>query len=173
MQMSDDQTLLIRTASPEDLDALIELCAEHASYEGSMYDPQNKKERLSSALFSASPRLYAWVAEHQENAVGFATATQEFSTWEAASFLHMDCLYLREEVRGLGLGRLLVLEIAQLALRLGCINLQWQTPVWNEHAIRFYHHLGGKAKQKERFFLSRDALETLTQAKECPASQRK
>ncbi|BCL79075.1 hypothetical protein ccbrp13_15400 [Ktedonobacteria bacterium brp13] len=101
--MSDDQVFLIRAASPEDLDALIELCAEHAAYEGSMYDPQNKKERFFSALFSASPRLYAWVAEQQGNSVGFATATQEFSTWEAASFLHMDCLYLREEARGLGL----------------------------------------------------------------------
>ncbi len=59
MQTYDKHTLLIRAASPNNIDALVELCAEHAAYEGSMYDPRNKKARLASALFSASPRLYA------------------------------------------------------------------------------------------------------------------
>lgn len=84
----------------------------------------------------------------------------------------MDCLYLREETRGLGLGRQLVMEIASLAYRLGCVNVQWQTPVWNERAIRFYQRLGAKGKQKVRFFLPGDALETFLEKEErnphCP-----
>jgi GNAT superfamily N-acetyltransferase len=92
--------------------------------------------------------------------VGYATATQEFSTWDAACFLHMDCLYLREEARGLGLARQLVMEIASLAYRLGCVNVQWQTPVWNERAIRFYQRLGGEGKEKVRFVFGGEALET-------------
>src|ERR1700730_7122447 len=63
LQMSDHQKYFIRAASPSDIEALIELCAEHAAYEGASYDPRDKGERLSSALFSASPRLYAWVVE--------------------------------------------------------------------------------------------------------------
>ena len=141
--MSDNQKCLIRAVSLDDIEALIELCAEHAAYEGASYDrQQEKRERLSSALFSASPRLYAWVVEQHGELVGYATATQEFSTWDATSFLHLDCLYLREEARGTGLGRHLVLEIAWLACHLGCVNMQWQTPEWNEHAIRFYQRHG-------------------------------
>ena len=119
-----------------------------------IYYPRDKCERLSSALFSTSPRLYAWVVEQHGKLVGYATATQEFSTWDAASFLHMDCLYLREEVRGARLGRLLLREIARLALQLGCVNMQWQTPVWNKRAISFYQHLGAEGKQKVRFFFA-------------------
>ena len=158
--MSDTPKYLLRTASPSDIEALIELCAEHAAYEGTRYDPRDKCIRLADALFTASPRLYAWVVEQQSHLVGYATATQEFSTWDAASFLHMDCLYLREEVLGMGLGRLLLREIVRLALQLDCVNIQWQTPLWNEHAISFYQHLGAEGKQKVRFFFAEDALET-------------
>lgn len=164
MQMYDDHPFLIRAASPEDIEALVELCAEHAAYEDSRYDSRGKKERLSSALFSASPRLYAWVVEWDRKLVGFATATQEFSTWDAASFLHMDCLYLREEVRSLGIGRLLLREAAGLALKLGCLIMQWQTPAWNLRAINFYQRVGADTKQKIRFYLSGDTLETLAQS---------
>lgn len=158
--MSDTPTYLIRTALPDDIEGLIELCAEHATYEGTNYDLRGKRECLSAALFLTDPRVYAWVVVRNGYLVGYATATQEFSTWDAALFLHMDCLYLREEVRGYGLGRLLVEEIARLALQLGCVNVQWQTPTWNEHAIRFYQHLGAKSNQKVRFFFSGADLET-------------
>src|SRR5690348_9114331 len=156
--MSNCQKYLIRAALLDDIEALIELCAEHAAYEGAIYASQGKSERLSSALFSAPPCLYAWVVEENGKLVGYATASQEFSTWDAAPFLHMDCLYLREEIRGLGLGRLLVIEIASLALNLGCVNVQWQTPVWNKRAISFYQRLGAEGKHKVRFFLARDAF---------------
>lgn len=159
--MFDHQQCLIRPASPGDMEALVALCAEHAAYEGTFYDSRDKGEQLSAALFSPSPRLHAWVVEQQGRLVGYATATQEFSTWDAAVFVHMDCLYLREEVRGVGLGRLLMIEIAYLALTLGCVQVQWQTPAWNERAIRFYRRLGAEGKEKVRFCLPADALKTL------------
>jgi GNAT superfamily N-acetyltransferase len=150
--MSHRSTFVIRAASPGDMDALIELCAEHATYEEAPYDPQGKATCLAHALFATPARLHAWVVELRGRLVGYATAIQEFSTWDATSFLHLDCLYLREEARGAGLGRQLVLEIASLARHLGCINVQWQTPEWNERTIRFYQRLGAIGKQKVRFF---------------------
>lgn len=49
------------------------------------------------------------------------------------------------------------MEIASLAYRLGCVNVQWQTPVWNERAIRFYQRLGGKGKEKVRLVFGGEA----------------
>jgi hypothetical protein len=40
--MSHLSTFVIRAASPGDMDALLELCAEHAAYEGAPCDPQGK-----------------------------------------------------------------------------------------------------------------------------------
>jgi len=55
--MSHMSTFVIRPASPDDMDALIELCAEHAAYEGARYDPQGKASSLARALFATPARL--------------------------------------------------------------------------------------------------------------------
>ena len=39
------------------------------------------------------------------------------------------------------------------AQMLGCEAMQWQTPVWNEGAIRFYDRLGATRLAKQRYTL--------------------
>lgn len=138
---------------------LVELCAEHAAYEGAEYDPRGKAHRLSLALFSDPPRLHAWVAERGGQAVGYATASREYSTWDAAEYVHMDCLYLREDARGLGIGRDLVRAVAELARGFGCGRVEWQTPEWNGRAIAFYGRAGAAGKRKVRFALRTEGAE--------------
>ena len=86
--MSHMSTVVMRAALPGDMGAFIELCAEHSAYEGASYDPQGKADHLACALFAPSPRLHAWVVEQRGRLVGYATATQEFSTWDAFSPRH-------------------------------------------------------------------------------------
>ncbi|MGW1911840.1 N-acetyltransferase family protein [Streptomyces sp. NPDC002076] len=39
------------------------------------------------------------------------------------------------------------------ARRLGLAQVQWQTPAWNEEAVRFYDRLGARATEKLRYTL--------------------
>ena len=145
----------IRFVSPLDMDALIQLCAEHAAYEKAEYDPYGKKEALSLRLFSPPPPLYCLVVEQQtlpNPIIGYATYMKQFSTWDARYYLYLDCLYLNEQSRGQGLGERLMLRVKEEAQKLGLSEIQWQTPDFNEGAIRFYHRLGATSKNKERFF---------------------
>ena len=144
----------IRPATQSDLPELIELCALHAAYEQAPYEANGKQQKLASALFSAPPILYARVAEQGGKLLAYATATREFSTWNGDYFLHMDCLFVREQARGNGLGERLVDEIRRLATTLGCTHIEWQTPQDNVDAIRFYQRLGAVAKAKQRFALA-------------------
>lgn len=160
--------MMIRAVTPTDLEQLVLLCAEHAEYEKASYSPQGKSELLHTALFEQK-NLYAWVVEddntleNDNTLVGYATATLEFSTWDAAYFLHMDCLYLKAEARGQGLGEKLIREVAKLAKEKNCVNVQWQTPDWNLGAMNFYKRLGAISKNKVRFFLDREAIINLTE----------
>ena len=43
--------------------------------------------------------------------------------------------------------------VRQRAQMLGCEAMQWQTPVWNEGAIRFYDRLGATRLAKQRYTL--------------------
>jgi GNAT superfamily N-acetyltransferase len=85
--------------------------------------------------------------------VGYASWSLEASTWQAAEYAHLDCLYLREATRGRGAGRLLMGAVEAEARSAGAGELQWQTPAWNEGAIRFYRRTGARDDAKARFTL--------------------
>jgi len=144
----------LRPARPDDIGALVELCAEHAAYEQAEYSPEGKAARLAAHLFKPEPSVHCLVAEANGQVVGYATYSKEFSTWDAGHYLHMDCLYLKDTHRGLGIGEEIVKRIADEARKLGISLLQWQTPDTNTRAIRFYQRLGATAKAKLRMYLA-------------------
>jgi GNAT superfamily N-acetyltransferase len=150
----DSGAYTIRPARPLDIAELVALCNEHAHFERAAYDPAAKADRLADALFSASPRLYAWVALIEERGIiGYATAAPEYSTWAAREYLHMDCLFVRSARRGAGVGASLLHAVIGLARELGHHEVQWQTPQWNIDSSRFYRRHGGVDQHKLRFVL--------------------
>ena len=145
---------LIRDFQERDIHQLVGLCANHASYEKSDYKRDNKEAFLKNALLEDNASLKCWIVIVQGEMAGYATFTFDFSTWEARYYLHLDCLYLEEKFRGFGIGEEIMRRLIVVARQKGCVNLQWQTPVFNEHAIRFYERIGGKALDKKRFCVS-------------------
>lgn len=146
---------IIRSLQHDDLPALIELCRDHAIYEKASYEPANQAQNLAAHIFSDTPRLFCQVAVDKNGRLaGYCTWSLEYSTWKAASFIHMDCLYLQPYARNKKLGVLLMQKMVQHARELHIDEIQWQTPESNEHAIRFYNRIGASSKIKARFFLN-------------------
>ena len=142
---------LVRVARLCDIDEVVKLCSEHARFEKSSFSPEGKAYRLSGALFAGVPRLWCFVAECGGSVVGYATCTKDYSTWRAADFLHMDCLYLEPAYRNSGVGTEMMHRIARHAAALDCATVEWQTPAWNANAARFYQNLGATSSEKVRF----------------------
>ena len=144
----------IRNAEPNDIDEIIRLCAEHAAFEQTEFSPAGKAEKLAKFLFSDTPRLFCLLAESgDEEVLGYATFMQEFSTWDADFYLHMDCLFLRSHARNFGIGEQLMKEIARRTKELNCQQLQWQTPTFNEKGSKFYDRIGATSKEKLRLYV--------------------
>ncbi|MFD9396261.1 GNAT family N-acetyltransferase [Streptomyces sp. NPDC060000] len=145
----------VRHAERSDLPRVAELAAQHAEYERAAPPVPDLAKRLAVLLFDTpTPRLYCLVAELPDGeVVGYATCSPELSTWECREYLLMDCLFLVPGHRGLGLGALLMDAVAAQARSLGLSEVQWQTPAWNEGAIRFYARLGALGTDKRRFSL--------------------
>ncbi|HEX8378815.1 MAG TPA: GNAT family N-acetyltransferase [Pedobacter sp.] len=143
----------IRLCEESDLAQLVELCSNHAAYEEAPYSAVRKEELLSAALFADTPKVFCQVVESGENLVGYFSYTFDFSTWDAGTFLHLDCLYLEPEVRGNRIGERIMLVLRDIARKKNCVNIQWQTPVFNERAIKFYNRMGATSKDKVRFTL--------------------
>ena len=145
---------VIRKCAVSDLPALIELCYDHAQFEQTPYDRNGKLELLNEAVFSDSPKLNCYVIDSAEKLAGYFTFTFDFSTWDAQQFLHMDCLYLEAEFRGMKIGEKVFELLKAIAKENNCVNIQWQTPEFNTRAIGFYNRIGGMGKKKMRFFIN-------------------
>jgi len=146
----------MRNARESDLDGIVALCAEHAEYEHASFDPDAARQNLGRFLFAGQPRAWCIVAEVGGELAGYAAYSLEFSTWRAAEYLHMDCLFVRAAHRNGGLGRLLLDAIIEVATAHGCASIEWQTPAWNTDAIRFYDRLGAIGSPKVRYRLATD-----------------
>ena len=144
----------IRKATENDLSGIIRLCKDHAAFERCAYEEEGKEEGLHTALFSNPPKLYCYVVEIAGNVVGYFSYTFDYSTWDAQSFLYLDCLYLDPEWRGQRIGESIFTLLRSIATENNCVNIQWQTPSFNERAIKFYHRIGGTGKDKVRFFIN-------------------
>lgn len=142
----------IRRAGAADLRRLLPLCAEHAAYERLAYSTDGGEDELARGLRTG--RLHAWIAMDASTAIGYVSATLDFSTLDRATFLHMDCLYVREAWRGRGVGHQLWKAVHAFARAQGCRNMQWQTPEWNVDAARFYRRLGAMEAIKRRYVLT-------------------
>jgi GNAT superfamily N-acetyltransferase len=142
---------VVRPAQSQDLEGILVLCAEHAAFERASFRMEDARGRLGSLLFGEAPRARCLVAQAGGTLVGYATYALEFSTWRAAEYVHMDCLFVREGFRDAGLGGLLLRNVAEGAAVLGCDIVEWQTPSWNRDAIRFYDRAGAVKSEKMRY----------------------
>jgi GNAT superfamily N-acetyltransferase len=144
---------IIKKCTENDLSKLVELCGKHSDFEKAVYDPTGKVSLLKKALFSLTPSLYCYLIECNSTPQGYFTFTIDFSTWDASTYLHLDCLYLEPSFRGYGIGEDVFEKLKEIAKLHNCTNIQWQTPDFNVRAQKFYNRIGGKGTNKVRFFL--------------------
>ncbi|MDW6019197.1 GNAT family N-acetyltransferase [Vibrio plantisponsor] len=138
----------IRMSCSDDVYDIWQLMCEHADYEGHTLVVSDQLHCLENHTYPAA----IWVVEIDSRVVGYMSLIKQFSTWEMKHYLYLDCLYLRPEVRGKGLGKAMMMKASELADELSLSEIQWQTPTSNTNAIGFYRKLGAINKEKQRFF---------------------
>ena len=145
---------IIRKLEEKDLATLVKLCQNHADYEQATYNVTNKVQLLKEVIFANNPKLYCYVIESGVKLGGYFSFSIDFSTWDAQVFLYLDCLYLEPQFRGKKIGEVVFKKLKEIAKHNKCVNIQWQTPIFNKAAIKFYNRIGGIGKDKVRFFIN-------------------
>ncbi|WP_436492045.1 N-acetyltransferase family protein [Actinokineospora sp. HUAS TT18] len=132
----------IRRIKPSDVDAVVGLVHELADYERAPQDCHLTTEQLHAALFADAPALFGHVAVVDGEVVGCSLWFLNFSTWRGTHGIYLEDLYVRPTQRGSGLGKALLLTLAQECVERGFERLEWSVLDWNEPAIGFYKSLG-------------------------------
>jgi len=133
---------VIRPARPVDVPAIYQLIRDLADYEHALPEVTGTEDDLHRSLFGPKPAVYAHVAEHEGQVGGFALWFLNYSTWVGQHGIYLEDLYVKPELRGLGLGRALLAELAALCVERGYGRLEWWVLDWNEPARGFYASLG-------------------------------
>ncbi len=120
---------------------ILELIKELADYERALDEVSATAGGLRSALFAPQPAVFAHVAEADGEVVGFALWFLNFSTWLGGHGIYLEDLYVTPAMRGRGVGKALLAELAGICVRRGYGRLEWWVLDWNEPAIGFYRSI--------------------------------
>ncbi len=139
--------LHIRPATPEDCQLMLALVRELAEYERAPEQVVATEADYLRDGFGEHPRFRAEIAEWDAAPAGFCLYFYNWSTWVGRPGLYLEDLFVRPAFRGKGVGKALLVHLAQVAVREGCGRFQWQVLDWNEPALRFYESLGAKVQR--------------------------
>jgi GNAT superfamily N-acetyltransferase len=135
----------VRPIQTRELDELLPLVAGYQRFYGAEPDGQRNRRFFSRFLHPSDEGLLlgAWVSGAL---AGFATLYWFFSSTKAADSVLMNDLFVREDVRGAGIGRALIQSALEEARRRGAAHLEWYTAPDNLVAQRLYESVPGAGR---------------------------
>jgi len=154
--------LTIEPARRADAPLILQLIRELAEYERLAHVVTATEDDLLRTLFGPNPGAEVRLARWDGAPAGFALFFPNYSTFLGKPGLYLEDLFVRPEYRGRGVGRALLRELANIAIRRGHGRLEWCVLDWNAPAIDFYQKLGAEPMSDWTVFrLAGDALARL------------
>ena len=131
------KSTFVRNAFPSDMNRVLELIQELATYEKAPNEVINTVENLLRDCFGERKICDCIVAEMDKEVVGFALFFTGYSTWKGRT-LYLEDILVTDACRGQGIGALLIEKVVEIAKERNVKRMDWQVLEWNEPAINFY-----------------------------------
>ncbi|KAF1345100.1 acyl-CoA N-acyltransferase [Delphinella strobiligena] len=151
----------ITHATKEDVPTILSMIHELAAYEHATPSVLATESTLLSTLsFAPSPGqaptppgyaktlLLRTPLSEGAQIAGMALYFNNYSTWRAAPGIYLEDLFVRENYRNRGYGKLLIRALAVECKRIGGQRVEWTCLRWNEGSLAFYRSLGAVQMQE-------------------------
>jgi len=131
-------------STKKDFKDILKLINELAKFE--KLEPPNSKacNRLKRDAFGRKPKFRVLLAKTNDEAVGYAIYFFTYSSFLARETLYLEDIFISENYRKLGIGKLLFNELISIAKKNKCGRMEWCVLDWNTNAIKFYEKLEAK-----------------------------
>lgn len=151
----------IRFATIEDTSLVLEFIKKLAEYEKMSDEVVTTEEMLEEALFKEKIAEVI-IVENNKEPVAFALFFHNFSTFAGRKGLYLEDVYVNLDMRGRGIGKIILSFLAKLAVERNCTRFEWCCLNWNQPSIDFYRSLGAKSMDEWiTFRLDGEDLENL------------
>jgi GNAT superfamily N-acetyltransferase len=140
--------LKIRPATETDVELILQFIRDLAEYEREPQSAIATREDIIRDGFRGTPKFRVLIAEWNSQGAGFAFYFFNYSTWLGKAGLFLEDLFVKPELRGKGIGKALLAELAKIAIAENCYGVKWEVLDWNQPAIDFYDSLGAKLRKE-------------------------
>ncbi|MDP4092349.1 MAG: GNAT family N-acetyltransferase [Bacillota bacterium] len=131
----------LRFAEKKDTDLILEFIKGLAEYEKMSDQVSATPEILEKSIFERKMAEVV-IGEYKGVPVAFALFFHNFSTFLGKPGLYLEDLYVKPEMRGKGIGKIILSFLASLAIERDCGRFEWWCLDWNEPSIEFYKKIG-------------------------------
>jgi GNAT superfamily N-acetyltransferase len=142
--MTTASNFSIRPAEPADVSAIFGMIVELSVFEKLEHLVVATEEKLHDGLFGKHPACEALVGVVDGDVACFALFFHNFSTFLTRKGLYLEDLYVKQDKRGKGYGREMLVALAKLAVERDCGRFEWSVLDWNESAINLYKSMGAE-----------------------------
>lgn len=136
------ESIRIERATEGDIALILKFIQELAQYERLSQQCVATEDLLRDALFGERKCAEVVIAYYHDEPAGFEVFFHNFSTFLARPGIYLEDLYVSPHLRGKGIGKALLVYLAQIAKERHCGRLEWAVLDWNEPSIAFYKKLG-------------------------------
>ncbi|WP_354095394.1 GNAT family N-acetyltransferase [Clostridium gasigenes] len=151
----------LRFAEIKDVSLILEFIRELADYEKMLHEVVTTEEVLIESLFERK-MAEVIIGEYKNKPVAFALFFHNFSTFLGRPGTYLEDLYVKPEMRGKGIGKIMLSFLAKLSVERKCGRLEWWCLDWNEPSIKFYKQMGAVPMDKWTVYrVHDDALDKL------------
>lgn len=151
----------IRFADESDVSLILKFIKDLAEYEKMSDQVLANEEMLRQVLFEENGAEVI-IGEYEGQPVAFSLFFHNFSTFVGRRGLYLEDVYVNPNVRGKGIGKILLSFLAKLAKERNCGRFEWCCLNWNQPSIDFYESLGAKPMDEwTTFRLDGAALDNL------------
>lgn len=137
-------SLTIRSAGAADAALIDKLVRALAAYERLSHEVKAGPEDFARELFGPSPKVFCEIAEWDGVPAGMALWFYTFSTFEGRHGIWLEDLFVEPDLRGRGIGKALLVNLAQRCVRENLARFEWAVLDWNQPSIDFYRAQGAR-----------------------------
>lgn len=131
----------LRFAEEKDVTLIFNFIKELADYEKMLQEVVATEEILLESLFKKRAAEVI-IGEYKNEPAAFALFFHNFSTFLGKPGIYLEDLYVKPEMRRMGIGKIMLAFLAKLAVERDCGRLEWWCLDWNKPSIRFYKEMG-------------------------------
>ena len=151
--------LTIRSATAADAGLVERFVRALAEYERLTHEVKVGAADFAREMFGDNPKAFCEIAEWDGKPAGFALWFYTFSTFEGRGGIWLEDLFVDPTFRGKGIGKGLLVNLAQRCVREDLRRFEWAVLDWNQPSIDFYLAQGARMMADwERCRVDGDAL---------------